>query len=171
MTVSSGISNNDSFGSRLLFCLEWRLSDWTSPGIVDTPQPHFEARSNASTSRPPCVSTDRRPQPDTDVCDIGDPHGIRPLNRKFPLQPVGRNDRGPARNSTRRFVTTQSLDFMGSHDPGYAMLATGLAGLAQILEHAGRPVDTTAGRILARISPSRRRSSIARPDNSMCSHW
>lgn len=49
------ISEGHDDGPQPLSRFGWTQAQefWTSPGKVDTPQPHFEARSNASGLTPP----------------------------------------------------------------------------------------------------------------------
>jgi hypothetical protein len=47
----------------------------------------------------------------------------------------------------RRLVAAQRLDPVFAHDPRHAMLATGLAGLAQIAEHTRGAIDAAAAGI------------------------
>lgn len=85
------------------------------------------------------------PLPRPHVRDVCDPGPIRSAHRESALQHVG--DRGGwlADRPAPRAIAVQRSQPMLAHQPRNAMLAAGLAGLAQIEEHTRRPVDALAG--------------------------
>jgi hypothetical protein len=57
------------------------------------------------------------------------------LDRQFPLQFVGRDDRRLTGDHARRLVASQRLDFVSPHDASNTILTTALSDLMQVTRH------------------------------------
>ncbi len=79
--------------------------------------------------------------PRPNVGDIRDPRLVSPRHRELPLQEVGDQDGWLADRPAPRAIAVQGAQVIHAHQPGDAVLATGLSGLPQVQEDARGAVD------------------------------